>query len=151
MRDRRQRLIDEANLLLKTNGQVLAMTHVGPGRYTAEVPDCASESVLARLEAELEGQFLGEKVAAFDLPLPRTEMDDPRADKAFLRDLALRVGGRYADAERLDIHLAETFDIFRTARKATHLDSVWHTWWLFGLICLLLTISWFWRRALGLT
>ncbi|MEI6148592.1 MAG: hypothetical protein WCS01_05810, partial [bacterium] len=77
------------------------------------------------------------------------ELLDFARDEVFLRTLAAHSGGAYAtftDAGRLlnDVH---------SRSRVEHHERVWRLWdsgWILGLLVLLLTGEWVWRKLAGL-
>ncbi len=142
--------VDEANVLLSVGGQVLAMSPAGEGRYTKEVDLGDSESIVATAQAEAHGVFLGERIAAVNLPSLPDEMSDTDFDETFLRALAQRLGARYIHVNDLDGDAAKTFAARRQAGTEQQIRSLWPNWPLLLILCLLLSAQWFIRRSLGL-
>lgn len=139
-----------ATVLLNVAGEVLRMDQVESGHYIAEIENFADEAVIATVQAEADGVFLGEKTTAVSLPLPRSEMDDVELDARFLQALAGRLGGSYFDADDVDENVAKMFEATTSVTSLSHMASVWPKWSLLLLLCGLLSINWFIRRAMGL-
>ncbi|MHC4862753.1 MAG: hypothetical protein ACYTEX_01635 [Planctomycetota bacterium] len=150
VRDKSFAPVDGATVLLNVAGDILRMDHAGQGRYNAKVESLAHESVIATAQAELSGAFLGERTIAVDLPPARSEMDNVELDRKFLRALAKKLGGKYFDADKLDKDIAKTFSASTEVSKFARMNSVWPRWWLLLVLCGLLSVAWFARRAIGL-
>lgn len=142
--------VDGATVLLNVGAEVLRMDQAGQGRYVAEVEDMADEAIIATVEAELDGTFLGEKTVAVNLPLARSEMDNVELDSKFLRALAKRLHGKYFDADDIDKDVRQMFEAATPVSSLARMRSVWPTWLLLLALCLLLSVNWFTRRAIGL-
>ena len=142
--------VDEANVLLSVSGQVVAMSPAGEGRYMKEVDLGDSESIVATVQAEAHGVFLGEKIRAVNLPSLPDEMSDTDFDETFLRALAQRLGARYVHVNDLDGDAAKTFVARRQAGTVQQVRSLWPNWPLLLILCLLLSAQWFIRRSIGL-
>lgn len=139
-----------ANVLLSVADQVLIMNQIGRGYYVAETENIEDKAIIATVQAELNGKFLGEKTIAVNLPPSRNEMDNTELDSRFLKSLGQQIGARYVDIDSMDESVAELFKATRSVGSTTYMTSVWPRWWLLGLSCLLLSICWFVRRAMGL-
>lgn len=139
-----------ANVLLSVADQVLIMNQVGRGYYVAETENIEDKAIIATVQAELNGRFLGEKTIAVYLPPSRNEMDNTELDSRFLQSLGQQIGARYFDIDSVDESITELFKATRCVGSSTYMTSVWPRWWLLGLSCLLLSICWFVRRAIGL-
>lgn len=148
--DREFRPVDQANVLLSVNDRVTAMKPVGQGRYRAEGDQGYSESVVATVQAEFNGTFLGERTMATHLPAVADEMSDVHLDEPFLRELARSTGARYVHIDDLDEHAAEVFVPKQQIGTTETVASIWPRWSLLLALCALLSINWFLRRAIGL-
>jgi hypothetical protein len=142
--------VSEANVLLDVGDDIVSMEPAGQGRYTAEIDHGSSQSVVATAQAELNGLFLGQRTIARELPPVRDEMSEVGLDERFLADLARRLGGKYIHIDDVDDKIAETFTAVKQIGTTEKFRSVWPTWPLFLALCLLLSIMWFVRRAIGL-
>jgi hypothetical protein len=90
-----------------------------------------------------------------DAPEPLRVLDRSRelhalsGDEAFLRALAVHSGGvcaGLADAGRL-------FNDIQPRSRVEHQERVWRLWdspWMLGLLVVMLTIEWIWRKLAGL-
>ena len=77
-------------------------------------------------------------------------MSDVRLDESFLRALAAQTGAKYIHVDDLDDHAAAAFAPGRQVGTVQTVRSTWPTWPLLTALCLLLTVKWFLRRAIGL-
>jgi len=148
--DKTFRPVSEANVLLTVEDKVTGMEAIGQGRYRAEVDWGAAQSVVATVQAENAGLFLGERTTAMTLPPVRDEMSEVDLDEGFLRALAGQLGGRYVHIDEIDEGLAEVFVPRRQTGTTEKIQSVWPMWPLLLALCLLLSAQWFVRRAVGL-
>jgi len=142
--------VSGANVLLNVRGQTLSMNQASPGYYAAEVENARDETIVATAQAEINGVFLGEKTIAVNLPPVRTEMADTELDEEFLVALAKRLNGKYVHLEDLTKDAAQMFQAQVQTGSVKRMTSVWPTWLLLLPLCLLLSISWYLRRAIGL-
>jgi hypothetical protein len=142
--------VTAANVLLSVADQVLIMNQIGKGYYVSETENIEGKAIIATVQAELNGSFLGEKTIAVNLPPSRNEMDNTELDSRFLQSLGQQIGARYFDIDSMDESVAELFKATRSVGSTTYMTSAWPRWWLLGLSCLLLSICWFVRRAIGL-
>jgi hypothetical protein len=138
------------NVLLTAGDEVLSMDEVGRGYYCAEVKRVSTESIIATVEAEINGMFLGEKAVAVNLPLPETEMTNVELDEKFLRALAKKLDGRYLGSREVTEDVAAMFESETCVAGASRMISVWPSWLLFLVLCLILVAGWFLRRSVGL-
>jgi len=142
--------VSGANVLLTMGNKVLSMGEVGRGYYTAEIENITNESIIATVEAEINGAFLGEKTIALNLPLPQTEMTNIEMDEKFLRALAKKLEGKYFAAKDVDEKIARVFVPQTRVEGISRMISIWPTWLLLLVLCLLLSFGWFLRRSVGL-
>jgi len=150
VRDRWLDPVAGATVLLTMQGNVFSMDEAGGGKYAAEVKNVSAEALLAAAQAERRGEFLGEKTLAVNLPFPRREMDNVELDDGFLGALADRLGGTYVHADDLSGNQARSFEATTRSRVFSHMTSIWPTWLLLAALCVLLSVNWFVRRAMGL-
>jgi len=139
-----------ANVLLTAGERVVSMEATGPGYYRASVDLGPAQSVVATVQAELNGTFLGERTVAANLPPVRDEMSCIDLNEPFLRSLADRVGARYVHLDSLDRDAAKLFVPKHQIGVTETVTSVWPRWSLLMILCLLLSAGWFIRRAIGL-
>jgi hypothetical protein len=148
--DKDFRPVDRANVLLSVGEAVFAMKPLGQGRYEAEADIGPAQSVVAGVQAESGGVFLGERTVAANLPPVQDEMSDVRLNEDFLRALAAQIGAKYVHIDDLDDHTGKAFAPGRQVGTVQTVRSIWPTWPLLAALCLLLTVKWFLRRAIGL-
>ncbi len=139
-----------ANVLLTAGEQVVSMEPTGPGYYRATVDWGLAQSVVATVQAELNGTFLGERTIAANLPPVRDEMACVDLDEPFLKSLADRVRARYVHIDNLDENAAKLFVPKHQVGVTETVTSVWPRWSLLLILCVLLSAGWFIRRAIGL-
>ena len=142
--------VSGANVLLNVKGQALSMNQTSPGYYAAEIENARDQSIVATAQAEINGVFLGEKTIAVNLPPAQTEMAETEPDEEFLGALAKRLNGKYVHVEDLKEDSAQMFQAQVQIGSQTRMTSAWPTWLLLLPLCLLLSISWYLRRAIGL-
>jgi hypothetical protein len=150
--DRQFTPVTDATVLLTPDGggNPVRMDSVDKGRYVTEIDTGSTEAILARVEAELNRKFLGQKVLAVNLPLPKTEMDVVELDESFLKGMAEKTRGTYMKADQVTEKTAKISDPRTTVTRFSHLTSAWPRWTLFFFLCFLLCAHWLIRRALGL-
>lgn len=142
--------VSGATVLLSIGEQVLRMDQVEKGHYVAEVENIIAEAVVATAQAEADSVFLGEKTIAVNLPAIRSEMAEVELDSKFLQSLAKRVSGKYFDIDRVDKDIVEMFEATSPISSVTGIVSVWPRWVLLLALCLILSVNWCLRRAIGL-
>jgi len=142
--------VSGANVLLNVRGQALSMNQASPGYYAAEVENAPDETIVATAQAEINGTFLGEKTIAANLPPVRTEMANTELDEEFLAALAKKLNGRYVHVDDLTKDAAQMFQARVQIGSQIRMTSIWPTWLLLVPLCLLLSLSWYLRRAIGL-
>ncbi len=138
-----------ATVLLEVSGVTVRMEESEAGRYAAHLTGVLEEALVARVEAERGGVFLGERVLAAALSPARSEMDRVELNRPFLIALCERLGADYVDLDELDDKAAAVFSA-STPIYESGATSAWRTWPMLAAICALLTTVWFVRRALGL-
>jgi hypothetical protein len=139
-----------ANVLLNFRDKVLSMNQTKPGYYAVEVEDVHGQGIVATAQAELNGVFLGEKTVAVNLPPTEGEMTDIDLDEKFLRELAGKLGGKYFYADDVSNDIGQMFEAQARVGSSRSITSVWPDWALLFVLCLILGVSWFIRRAIGL-
>lgn len=142
--------VQQANVLLTFDERVVSMKPIGQGYYSAEVANVLSESIVARAQAENNGVFLGERTIATSLPPVRDEMSQIDLDEAFLKGLAERLGGTYVHIDEIDDDSAGVFVPKQQTGTKEIVASAWPIWSLLLILCFLLSVKWFLRRAIGL-
>jgi hypothetical protein len=139
-----------ANVLLNIRDKVFTMNQLDRGYYVAEVEDVQDESIIATAQAEVNGLFLGEKTIAVNLPPVKSEMTDTELDEKFLRQLAGRLNGKYFYADDVGVDAGKIFESQTQVGSSRMMTSIWPSWPLLFVLCMVLSISWFVRRAIGL-
>ena len=142
--------VEQANVLLTFNEQVYAMEPSGSGYYVTEIDDVQTDRIVASAQAEIGGVFLGEKPIALSLPSRKTEMSDTKFNEQFLEALAKQLNAEYVYADDVDSDIINKFDAQTQAGHTRQITSIWPSWMLWGLLCLILGLEWFIRRAKGL-
>ncbi len=142
--------VEKANVLLNIKDQVLMMAPTGRGYYVVESDSVETDTIIATAQAEIGGVFLGEKTIAVNLPPRRNEMADTQLNEKFMQILAERIRGTYIHADDIDRDIVKTFDAQTRLGTARRMASVWPTWPLFAVLCIILSVEWFLRRAKGL-
>jgi hypothetical protein len=126
------------------------MDQVGRGNYVARIEDIQEEAIVATAQAEVNGMFLGEKSIAVNLPPAKSEMTNIELDEKFLRALTKKLNGKYFYANEIDKNVAQMFEAQAKLGTSRQMTSVWPNWLLLLVLCMLLSVSWFIRRAAGL-
>jgi hypothetical protein len=139
-----------ANVLLNIRDEVLRMSQVDRGYYVAQVEDVRDQAVVATAQAEINGVFLGEKTIAVNLPTVKGEMTNTELDEKFLRELAGRLNGRYFYADDVGDDIAKMFKAQTQVGNSRRMTSIWPCWPLLFILCIVVSVSWFVRRAIGL-
>ncbi|MBN2592588.1 MAG: hypothetical protein JXA81_03695, partial [Sedimentisphaerales bacterium] len=142
--------VDGANVLLSIRDKVLSMNQAEQGHYIVEVEDVHGQGIVATAQAELNGVFLGEKTVAVNLPPTEGEMTNIELDEKFLRELAGKLGGKYFYADEVSDDVGRMFEARSQVNISRSITSVWPGWTLLVVLCLILGVSWFIRRAIGL-
>ncbi|HQO33220.1 MAG TPA: hypothetical protein PLG59_01065 [bacterium] len=142
--------VDQATVLLELDGEAYRMDPAQDGRYRVAVSDVREEAVLAHVEAERAGTFLGEDTLATHLPFPTLEMDRIKRDREFLQKLAKKIGATYMDVSEVDSQILKMFPAKREVVRQSTVTSVWRRWSLFFVLCGILTTAWVIRRGIGL-
>ncbi|MHC4203827.1 MAG: hypothetical protein ACYSTT_04200 [Planctomycetota bacterium] len=139
-----------ANVLLTIRDKVLSMNQTERGHYVVEVEDVYGQAIVATAQAELNGVFLGEKTVAVNLPPTEGEMTNIELDEKFLRELAGRLGGKYFYADQVGDEVGRIFEAQARVGTSRSITSIWPSWPLLVVLCVILGLSWFIRRAIGL-
>ncbi len=139
-----------ANVLLNIRDEVLRMIQVDRGYYVAQVEDVQDQSIVATAQAEVNGVFLGEKTIAVNLPPVKTEMANVELDEKFLRELAGKLDGKYFYADDVDGDITKMFEAQTRMGSSRRMTSIWPGWPLLFVLCMILSVSWLLRRAIGL-
>jgi hypothetical protein len=139
-----------ANVLLSIRDKVLSMNQVEKGYYIVQVDDDYGQGIVATAQAEFNGVFLGEKTIAVNLPPAEREMSNIEFDEKFLQDLAGKLNGKYFYADDVDDNIKQMFEAQTRTGSSRSITSVWPGWPLLIVLCVILGISWFIRRSIGL-
>jgi hypothetical protein len=139
-----------ANMLLNIAEQVSTVNELGGGYYVTEIDDVKDRTIVATAQAEVNGIFLGEKTIAVNLPPVQSEMTNVEFDEKFLRSLAKRLSAKYLYADEIGDDVMQTFKAQRRTYSSSRMTSIWPNWPLLLVLCTLLSVSWFLRRAIGL-
>ncbi len=139
-----------ANVLLNIAEEVSSMNELGGGYYVAEIDDTKDQTIVATAQAEVNGIFLGEKTIAVNLPPAQTEMANVGFDENFLRTLAKRLNAKYLYANNIDKNVTQIFEAQTRTYSSRRMTSIWPNWLLLLVLCALLSVNWFLRRAIGL-
>jgi len=139
-----------ANVLLSIAEEVSSMNELGGGYYVTEIEDTKDRTIVATAQAEINGIFLGEKTIAVNLPPVQTEMANVELDEKFLRTLAERLNAEYLYADDIDENVTQTFEAQTRTYSSRRMTSIWPNWLLLLVLCTLLSVNWFLRRAIGL-
>ncbi|HUT46832.1 MAG TPA: hypothetical protein VMX36_11145 [Sedimentisphaerales bacterium] len=139
-----------ANVLLSIRDKVLSMNQVERGYYVVEVAGIHGQAIIATAQAELHGVFLGEKTVAVNLPPAKSEMTNVELDEKFLRELAGKLDGKYFYADDVGDDIEQMFEARTRVGSSRRMTSAWPGWPLLFVLCIILGVSWFLRRAIGL-
>ena len=139
-----------ANVLLSIAEDVSTMNEMGGGYYVAEIEDAKDQAIVATAQAEVNGIFLGEKTIAVNLPPAQTEMANVEFNENFLKALAKRLNARYLYAGDIDKNVTQIFEAQTRTYSSRRMTSIWPSWLLLLVLCTLLGVNWFLRRAIGL-
>jgi hypothetical protein len=142
--------VSGANVLLNIRGKVFTMNQVDRGYYVAQVEDVHDQSVIAKAQAEINGAFLGEKTIAVNLQPVKSEMTNTELDEKFLRELAGKLNGKYFYANDVGNDVSRMFEAQTQVGSSRRMTSIWPSWPLLFVLCMVLSISWFIRRAISL-
>ncbi|MFC1792643.1 hypothetical protein ACFL3Q_03550 [Planctomycetota bacterium] len=139
-----------ANVLLSIRDKVLSMNQMERGYYIMEVEDVQDQAIVAKAQAELNGVFLGEKTIAVNLPPSKSEMANIELDEKFLRELAGKLNGKYFYADDVGNDIRQMFEARTRVGSSRSMTSIWPGWPLLFVLCIILGVCWFLRRAVGL-
>ena len=142
--------VDDADVLVTLDEQVVTLTAMGRGRYRAVVPYTGPQSVVVQAEAQSQGQYLGQCVAAVHLPSVQTEMSRIRLNEPELLDLSRAMQGEYVHVDDVDQTLFERFKGRTALSPSVKVTSQWPRWVWLCLLCVLLCAGWSVRRSLGM-
>ena len=139
-----------ANVLLSIRDEVLSMNQVERGYYIVQIEDIHGQAIVATAQAELNGVFLGEKTIAVNLPPAKSEMTNVELDEKFLRELAGKLNGKYFYADDVGDDIEQMFEARTRVGSSRRMTSIWPGWPLLLVLCIILGVNWFLRRAIGL-
>jgi hypothetical protein len=139
-----------ANVLLNIRDEVLRMNETERGYYVVQVDDVYGQAIVATAQAELNGVFLGEKTVAVNLPPVKNEMTNIELDEKFLRELAGKLNGKFFYADDINEDIGQIFEAQARIGSSRSITSVWPGWPLLFILCVMLGLNWFIRRAIGL-
>jgi hypothetical protein len=94
--------------------------------------------------------FLGEKTVAVNLSPVKSEMTNIELDEKFLRELAGKLDGKYFYVNDVSDNVGQMFEAQARVGSTRSITSVWPGWPLLLILCFILGVSWFIRRAIGL-
>jgi hypothetical protein len=77
-------------------------------------------------------------------------MANVELDEKFLRTLAERLNAEYLYADDIDENVTQTFEAQTRTYSSRRMTSIWPNWLLLLVLCTLLSVNWFLRRAIGL-
>ena len=139
-----------ANVLLSLGDTVLSMAQIERGHYVVNVEGILDQSIIATAQAEKNGVFLGERTIAVNLPPAKIEMSNVELDEAFLQLLTKKLNGKYFHIDELDENITQMFEAETQIGSSRRMTRIWPSWPLLLVLCVLLSVSWFLRRAIGL-
>jgi hypothetical protein len=142
--------VEEGNVLINIKDNILTMNPTGKGYYVAEVDGSQSDTIIATVQAEIGGVFLGEKSIAVNLPPRKNEMTNTELNEHFLQALAEQTNALYLHEDKIDRDIVKIFDAQTYTGQSRRITSSWPTWPLLMTLCLILFLEWFLRRAKGL-
>ncbi len=139
-----------ANVLLNIRDKVLSMNQSEGGYYVVQVEDIHGQAIVATAQAELNGVFLGEKTVAVNLPPVRSEMTNIELDEKFLQEFAGKLDGEYFYVDDVSDDVGQMFEAQTRVGSSRRMTSIWPGWPLLFVLCIILGVNWFIRRAIGL-
>jgi hypothetical protein len=142
--------VEQANVLLNFHEQVYVMEPSGSGYYVTEIDNIQTDRIVATVQAETGGVFLGEKPIAVSLPACKNEMSDTKFNEPFLQDLTKQLNCTYLYSDDVTDETIKMFDAQTQTGHTRQIESMWPIWLLWTVLCSLLSIEWFIRRAKGL-
>lgn len=144
------KLVNGANVLLSLGDRVLSMAQIKRGHYAVEIEDIQDQAIIAKAQAEMNGVFLGEKTIAINLPPVKNEMSYTELDEEFLQSLAKKLNGKYYHVDEINENITDLFEARTQIGSSRRMTSIWPSWSLLIVLCVLLSANWFLRRAIGL-
>ena len=115
-----------------------------------EIENIQDQAIIAKAQAEMNGVFLGEKTLAINLPPVKNEMSYTELDEEFLQSLAKKLNGKYYHVDEIDENITDLFEARTQIGSSRRMTSIWPSWPLLIVLCVLLSANWFLRRAIGL-
>ena len=127
----------------------LAADPAKPGVYATELVFSELGRHEVDVTASLDGEPLGSDKLAISVRPSAKEFERPEANIALLRRIAERTGGKLytpKDASRLP---EDVGDVVASVRR--HKDTpLWHSWWVWGALAVVLCAEWVIRKRVGL-
>ena len=130
-----------------------SMEAVGNGRYMLEIGSLPEGTYSYAATATQEGDTLGSDQGSFAVGQLSLEFKETRADVGLMRQLAQRSGGSFffSDSlEGLSQQLAQAGTFEASYREETTETRLWHLYSLLGVVMVLLTAEWFFRKRSGM-
>ena len=129
------------------------MKAVGNGRYTLEIGSLPEGTYSYTATATQEGDTLGSDQGSFAIGQLSLEFQETRANVGLMRQIAQRSGGSFFlpdSLNRLSQQLAQAGTFEASYREETTETRLWHLYGLLGVIMVLLTAEWFFRKRSGM-
>jgi len=127
----------------------LAADPARPGAYATDLTFGELGRHEVEVTASLAGERLGSDKVAVSVRPSAKEFERPEANIALLRRIAERTGGKLytpEDASRLP---EDVGDVVASVRR--HEDTpLWHSWWVWGALAVVLCAEWVIRKRVGL-
>ncbi len=142
--------VSGATVLLTVGDNVLTMQQTSPGHYSCSIDSIKDQALVVKAEAQKNGVFLGEKVITKTLPILKSEMDNVNPDRQYLLTMANKLDYKYIDIEDVDEKVVQQYEAVTEIETISLMSSIWPQWPLFIILCSILTLYWFIRRAKGL-
>ena len=77
-------------------------------------------------------------------------MTNTELDEKFLRELTGRLNGKYFYVDDVGNDISKMFEAQTQVGSSRRITSIWPNWPLLFVLCIVLSISWFVRRAIGM-
>ena len=119
------------------------------GTYAAPFVPQAEGVYTVEVTADVEGEAVGEHAQSFLVRPSKEEFYDATLKRPFLEDIAEASGGAYYAPDRAG-EIPDRLRSRRTSTSVYHAAYLWDLPLLFGLVLLLLSAEWIWRRRKGL-
>jgi uncharacterized membrane protein len=127
----------------------LAADPATPGAYATEITFDELGRHEVEVTASLAGDPLGSDKLGVSVRPSAKEFARPEADVATLRRIAERTGGKLYSPEDADRLPEDVGDVLASVRR--HKDSpLWHSWWVWGALAVVLCVEWLVRKRVGL-